>query len=89
MRFRRLFYRAHNPRWSWSPLSGDGARRHGGRFNRRGLPALNASLSSLTAIREAQSLGRPMQRLVLCAYDVDAAPIFDALDDRLRQTVAN
>ena len=83
MRFRGLVYRAHNPQWSWTPLSGEGARRHGGRFNRRGVPALYTSLSPLTAIREAEPLGRPMQPLVLCAYDVDAEPIFDALDEAL------
>ena len=80
MRFQRLVYRAHNPQWSWTPLSGEGARRHGGRFNRPGTRALYTSLSPLTAIREAQPLGRPMQPLTLCAYDVDAKPVFDALD---------
>ena len=85
MRFRGLVYRAHNPQWSWTPMSGEGARRHGGRFNRRGVPALYTSLSPLTAIREAQPLGRPMQPLTLCAYDVDAEPVLDALDgERLR-----
>ena len=81
MRFRGLVYRAHNPQWSWTPLSGEGARRHGGRFNRRGIPALYTSLTPLTAIREAEPLGRPMQPLTLCAYEVDAAPVFDALDE--------
>ena len=38
MRSRGVVYRAHNPQWSWTPLSGEGARRHGGRFNRRGVP---------------------------------------------------
>ena len=85
MRFRGLVYRAHNPQWSWAPLSGEGARRHGGRFNRRGLPALYTSLLPLTAIREAQPLGRPMQPLTLCAYEVDAEPVFDAMDDERRQ----
>ena len=33
MRFRGTVYRAHNPQWSWTPLSGEGASRHGGRFN--------------------------------------------------------
>ena len=85
MRFRGLVYRAHNPQWSWTPLSGEGARRHGGRFNRRGIPALYTSLSPLTAIREAQPLGRPMQPLTLCAYEVDVEPVVDALDeDRCR-----
>ena len=82
MRVRRLVYRAHNPQWSWTPLSGEGARRFGGRFNRRGLPALYTSLNPLTAIREAQPLGRPMQPLTLRAYEVDAEPVFDALDEK-------
>ena len=51
------------------------------RFNRRGLPALHTSLTPLAAIREAQPLGRPMQPLTLCAYEVDAEPVFDALDE--------
>ena len=80
MRFRGLVYRAHNPQWSWSPLSGEGARRYGGRFNRPGIPALYASLAPLTAIREALPLGRTLQPVTLCAYEVDAEPVFDALD---------
>ena len=80
MRFQGVVYRAHNPQWAWDPLSGEGARRHGGRFNRRSLSALYTSLSQLTAIREAQPLGRPMQPLILCAYEVDVEPVFDALD---------
>ena len=78
MRFRGTVYRAHNPQWAWTPLSGEGARRHGGRFNKRGVPALYCSLSQIGAIREATPLGRPMQPLTLCAYEVDAEPVFDA-----------
>lgn len=33
----------------------------------------------MTAIREAEPLGRRMQPLTLCAYEIDAEPIFDAL----------
>lgn len=87
MRFRGLVYRAHNPQWSWTPLSGEGARRYGGRFNRRGIAALYTSLASLTAVREAQPLGRPMQPLTLCAYEVDTAPVFDALDEEQRRVM--
>ncbi len=87
MRFRGLVYRAHNPHWSWTPLSGEGARRHGGRFNRCGIPALYTSLDPLTAIREAQPLGRPMQPLTLCAYKVDVEPVFDTLDKAQRRTL--
>lgn len=61
------------------------SRRHGGRFNVRGVPVLYLSLSQMTAIREATSQGRPMQPLTLCAYEVDAEPVFDAGDpNRLR-----
>lgn len=83
MRFRGLVYRAHNPEWSWTPLSGEGARRHGGRFNQRGLATLYTSLTPLTAIREAEPLGRPMQPIMLCAYEVDADPVFDSRDEDL------
>ena len=53
-----------------------------GAFNRRGVPALYTSLAPLTAIRETEPLGRPLQPLTLCAYEVDAEPVFDALDER-------
>ena len=82
-----MVYRAHNPEWPWAPLSGEGARRHGGRFNRRGIPALYTSLSPLTAIRESQPLGRPMQPLTLCAYEVDAEPVFDTQDEARRRAL--
>ncbi|MXY23246.1 MAG: RES domain-containing protein [Acidobacteria bacterium] len=85
MRFRGIAYQAHDPRWSWNPLSGEGARRYGGRFNRRGVAALYLSLFPITAIREAQPAGRPMQPLTLCAYRVDAEPVFDALSAMDRQ----
>ena len=85
MRFRSLVYRAHNPQWSWTPTSGEGARRHGGRFNRRGVPALYTSLAPLVAIREAQPFGRPLQPLTLCAYEIDVEPVFDALDQERRR----
>ena len=88
MRFRGLVYRAHNPQWSWTPLSGEGAHRHGGRFNRRGLPALYTSLTPLVAIREAQPLGRPMQPLTLCACEVDAEPVFDGMDEERRRALS-
>ena len=85
MRFRGLVYRAHNPRWNWAPISGEGARRYGGRFNRIGVPALYTSLSPVTAMREVSLIGRPLQPITLCAYEVDAEPVFDALDPSQRE----
>lgn len=46
----------------------------------RAPPALYTSLLPLTAILEASPLGRPMQPMTLCAYVVDATPVFDARD---------
>lgn len=80
MRVSEPVFRAHNPQWSWAPISGEGARRHGGRFNRPGVAALYTSLSPVTALMEASPLGRPFQPLTLCSYAVDATPIFDGRD---------
>ena len=41
MNFQGLAYRAHDPRWSFKPLSGDGAAVQGGRFNPKGSAALS------------------------------------------------
>ena len=71
-------FRAHNPQWAWEPLSGEGARRNGGRFNRRGTPALYTSLTILGAIKEANPFELQLQPLTLCAYEVNIRPIFDA-----------
>ena len=68
-------------------MSGEGARRHGGRFNRRGVPALYTSLATLTVIREAEPLGRPMQPLTLWVYEVAAEPVFDATDEWERRSL--
>ena len=80
MHVQGVVYRAHDPRWAWSPLSGEGARRYGGRFNKLGIRTLYTSFSVSGAVREVSPMGRRMQPLVLCAYDVDVAPVFDALD---------
>ena len=80
MRFTEPVVRAHNPEWAWSPTSGEGARRFGGRFNRQGRAALYTALSPLTALREASPIGRPMEPLTLCQYQVDCAPILDTRD---------
>lgn len=80
MRFQGVVFRAHNPIWPWSPVSGEGARQYGGRFNRVGIPALYTSLSPITALREVGFLQQRLQPTLLCAYDVDAQPVFDVLD---------
>ena len=80
--FQGPVYRAHNPEWSWDPLSGLGAKLYGGRFNRRGVSALYTSLDVLVAIREASPLGSPFHPLTLCQYRVDCENIFDTRDPK-------
>jgi RES domain-containing protein len=46
------FYRMHTPRWAVTPTSGEGAAKHGGRFNRPEVPALYLSAETETAIAE-------------------------------------
>ena len=79
MRFRGVVYGAHLPERALAdPLSGKGAALYGGRFNRRGVPAFYTSLSLAGAVREVSRAGFPIQPVLLCAYEVDASPIFDA-----------
>ncbi len=72
MRFEGIVYRAHDPRWAFSPLSGDGAKKTGGRFNPPGLAALYLSLEAITALKEAtHGLPRRVEPFIFCSYEVD------------------
>ena len=75
----RRHWRMLSPRWSHRPLSGEGAARHGGRWNAPGVAALYMSEAFATAVAEyEQELGiRPG---TLCAYDVEAEDIVDLTD---------
>ncbi|MBI3516233.1 MAG: RES domain-containing protein [Proteobacteria bacterium] len=78
----RTVFRAHHPHWAFDPLSGAGAARHGGRFNRVDQPALYTALRFETAWLEAQQgFARKTQPLTLCAYEVDCADVLDLTDD--------
>jgi RES domain-containing protein len=90
LRFAGVCYRAHDPRWSFKPISGDGAAIRGARFNPKGVPALYLALGIVTAIKEAnQGLAHRIDPCVLCAYDVDCEHIVDLRteDDRRRADV--
>jgi RES domain-containing protein len=77
--FTGFLYRALNPVYARDPLSGRGAQLYGGRFNPKGTPALYASLSPVTALREANQVGT-LQPTTLVAYDADLRPVFDTRD---------
>jgi RES domain-containing protein len=74
-----MLYRALNPVYAREPLSGEGARRFGGRFNPRGVPALYCSLGILTAVRESNQVGT-LQPTTLVSYEANIAGIFDCTD---------
>lgn len=76
IRVRARFRRVLAPRWAHAPLSGDGAARHGGRWNSIGTPALYLSADLSTAVAEyQQDIGiRPG---TFCAYDVVTNGVLD------------
>lgn len=80
IRFQGKLYRALNPIYAREPLSGRGAELYGGRFNPKGVPALYAPLSVMTALREANQVGN-LQPTTLVSYDADIARVFDSRDD--------
>ncbi|MDX7952127.1 RES domain-containing protein [Lichenihabitans sp. Uapishka_5] len=80
MRYNGLLYRALNPVFACSPLSGLGAQLYGGRFNAKGTPALYASLSIMTAIREANQVGS-LQPTTLVSYEAEIDPVFDGRNE--------
>ncbi len=85
-----MAYRAHHPMWSYDPLSGNGAKLHGGRFNQPGCAALYLSLDPTTAWMEAQQ-GFPFkpQPMTLVAYEIDCARIANLNDAQLLKNIGS
>lgn len=82
MRFNGEAFRAHDPNWSWTPLSGAGAALKGRRFNWPGLETLYLSLSYATVFREVSAgFAHRLTPYVLCSYDVDCEDIADLRTD--------
>ena len=77
-RFRDACFRAHEPNWAWSPLSGAGAALKGRRFNWPGLETLFLSLGVNTVFREVSGgFAHRLTPYLLCSYDVDCEDIAD------------
>ena len=75
--------------WAYTPLSGSGALKYGGRFNRPGNNTLYTSLDPTTAWMEAQQ-GFPFkpQPMTLVAYQVDCADVADLNDAKVQHIVS-
>lgn len=88
MRFRGEGFRAHDPNWAWTPLSGAGAALRGRRFNWPGLETLYLSLSFNTVFREVSGgFAHRLTPYVLCSYDVDCEDIADLRSEEGRAAV--
>ena len=71
--------------WALDPVSGEGARARGGRFNRPGIAALYTSMSPETAWLEAQQgFAFKAQPVTICAYGVDCDGVLDLTSDAER-----
>jgi RES domain-containing protein len=82
LRWQGTCYRAHDPRWAWAPLSGEGAAAQGGRFNPKGIPALYLALSLEGMLQEmAHGFAHRFDPLTICAYDVDVDNLVDLRAD--------
>jgi len=82
VRFQGRCYRGHDPRWSFTPLSGAGAAKTGGRFNRKGERALYLACDIMTAVGECtQGLASRLHPLTMVEYDIDCEPIADLSSD--------
>jgi len=88
VRYDGLIYRALNPVYARDPLSGAGAAKYGGRFNRIGTPALYCSLEPDTAIREANQVGT-LQPTTLIAIHAAARSLFDGRDEAALATYSS
>jgi RES domain-containing protein len=85
LRFTGICYRAIDPRWSFAPLSGEGAAIRGARFNPKGVPALYLATTTGGAIAEAtQGFAYKFNPLTLCSYEVDCSDILDLSTDEAR-----
>jgi RES domain-containing protein len=85
LRFQGTCYRAHDPQWAFSPVSGDGAKLKGGRFNPIGVPALYLSLTLEGMFLEmTHGFVHRFDPLTICTYEVDVEDIVDLRteDDR-------
>ncbi len=78
MRWQGVCYRAHDPRWAFSPISGDGAAARGGRFTPAGVPALYLALT-IDGMFAEMGHGFPhrFDPLTVCAYDADVEDVVD------------
>jgi RES domain-containing protein len=86
LRFHGTCFRAHDPKWAFSPLSGEGAKAKGGRFNPVGVPALYLSLTLEGMFLEmGHGFAHRFDPLTICSYQIDVDDIVDLRTKRARK----
>jgi len=85
VRYSGIVFRAHHPNWAFSPVSGEGAKKHGGRFNPKGMSALYTAETLDVAIRETQQgfAYKGFQPTTICSYKVDCESVVDLTDAKV------
>lgn len=71
------WYRVIAPRYAGTPLSGQGAARQGGRFNRPGQEALYLSLDEATALAEYRQDNSWLPPGTICTFFADRLRVVD------------
>ncbi|MGV8856733.1 MAG: RES family NAD+ phosphorylase [Devosia sp.] len=80
-----ILWRAYVPRWSYLPLSGEGAARFGGRWNPVGIPTIYAARELSTAWAEYNQ-GFVQHPALIAQLQLKGAHLIDATDPKvLRQ----
>jgi len=86
LRFQGTGFRAHDPKWAFSPVSGDGAKAKGGRFNPVGVPTLYLALTLEGMFLEmGHGFAHRFDPLTICAYELDVDDIVDLRTERGRK----
>lgn len=72
-----VFYRVHAPQWASMPMSGMGAARRGGRFNRPDQEALYLSRNETTALAEYRQDNPWLPPGTICTYFASGLRVAD------------
>lgn len=82
MEYRGALFRALHPYYAHEPLSGEGARRYGGRFNRQGRAALYLA-RDFDTLRFEIARGGAFQPSVIVEFEAEIEGLADARDPEL------
>lgn len=84
--FKRRVVRASKPSWSYAPASGEGAARHCGRFNPKGMAALYTSFDFTTCAHEVR-FSLNTDPYTFYYLDVESANIADLSSRTVRESL--